>query len=134
MRKYFDSVLVSKQNTIKKMHETMIDQKEMTCEMLDKVNDAKQKARVMTKKAEHVTNVSTARQKKIISAAQVISKLQDQLANLSKTHERDIEEQECCLIEFDMEKMEKIAELENDCNEAKEELHVSISFSHKLLL
>ncbi len=64
MRKDFNSVLGSKQNTIKKMHETIIDQREMTCEMLDEVNDAKQKARVMTKKAEHVTNVSTAQPEK----------------------------------------------------------------------
>jgi hypothetical protein len=102
--------------------------------MLDEVNDAKQKARAMTKKAEHVTNVSTACQKMIISAAQVITKLQDQLANLANAHERYIEDQECCLVELDMEKMEKITELENDCNEAVEELHVSISFSHILLL
>jgi hypothetical protein len=134
MRKDFNSVLGSKQNTIKKKHETMIDQREMACEMLDEVNNAKQKARVMTKKAEHVTNVSTARQKKIISKTQVISKLQDQQANFSKAYERYIEEHECCLVESDMEKMEKIAELENDCNEAIEELHVSISFSHILLL
>jgi hypothetical protein len=53
---------------------------------------------------------------------------------LSKAHERDIEEQECSLVELDMEKIEKIAKLENDCNEAIEELHVSISFSHILLL
>ena len=64
MRKDFNSVLGSKQNTIKKMNETMIDQREMTCKMLDEVNDAKQKARVMTKKAEHVTNVSTAHPEK----------------------------------------------------------------------
>ncbi len=96
----------------------MIDQREMTCEMLNEVNDAKQKAMVMTKKAEHVTNISTACQKKIISKTQVISKLQDQLAKLPKAHERDIEEQECCLVELDIKKTEKIAELENDCNEA----------------
>ena len=55
--------------------------------MLDEVNDAKWKTRVMTKKAEHVTNISTARRKKIISKTQVISKLQDQLTKLSKAHE-----------------------------------------------
>jgi hypothetical protein len=38
------------------------------------------------------------------------------------------------LVELDMEKMEKIAELENDCNEAIEELNMSIFFSHILLL
>ncbi len=112
----------------------MINQREMTCKMLEEVNDAKQKARVVTKKAEHVINIPTACQKKIISAAQFIRKLQDQLANLSKAHERDIDKQECCLVELDIEKAEKIAELENDCNEAIEELYVSIFFSRILLL
>jgi hypothetical protein len=38
------------------------------------------------------------------------------------------------LVELDMEKSEKIAELENDCNEAIEELNVSTSLYCAVLL
>jgi hypothetical protein len=48
---------------------------------------------------------------------------------LSKEHRRITEEQELCLVELYMEKSKKIAELENDYNEAIEELNVSTSFT-----
>ncbi len=38
-----------------------------------------------------------------------------------------------CLVKLDMEKSEKIAVLENDCNEAVEELHVSTSLASDIL-
>ncbi len=53
---------------------------------------------------------------------------------MSKEHRRITEEQEQCLVELDMKKSEKIAELENDCNEAIEELNVSTSLLCDILL
>jgi hypothetical protein len=69
----------------------------------------------------------------LIAKADVICSLQDQLANMSKEHKRYIDKQEHCLVELDMEKSEKIAVLEDDCNKAVEELHVSTSLASSIL-
>jgi hypothetical protein len=93
MRKEFNTTVIMKQKSIKEMNKTMIDQRKMTCEMLDEVNVAKKVARIMSKKAEQAFKSSTDQQQKLIAKADVIRSLQDQLANISKEHKRYIDEQ-----------------------------------------
>jgi hypothetical protein len=88
----------------------------------------------MSKKADEVFKSSTDQQQKLNVAQKVIRNVQVQIANFPKEHRRIIDEQELCLVESDMEKSEKIAGLENDCNEAIEELNVSTLLVCNLLL
>ena len=101
--------------------------------MLDEVNVANSMARIMSKKPEQAFKSSSDKQQKLISRADVIRSLQDQLASMSNKHKRYVDEQERCLIELDMEKSETIMKLENDCNEAVEELRVSTSLDTDIL-
>ena len=66
----------------------------------------------LSKKVEQAFKSSTDRQQNFFAKAKadVICSLQDQLANMSNKHKRDIDNQENCLVEL-------IAVLENDCNE-----------------
>ena len=101
--------------------------------MLDEVNMAKNMARIMSKTAEQAFKSSTGKQEKLIDKADIIHNLQDQLASISNEHKRYVDKQERRFVELDMEKSETIAELENDCNEAVEELHVSTSLDTDIL-
>ena len=58
-RKNFNTTVIMKQKSIKEMTQTIIDQREMTCEMLDEVNMAKNTARIMSKTAEQALKSST---------------------------------------------------------------------------
>ena len=106
MRKVFHNIVDEKQATIKIMHNTLVDQREMTYEMLDEVSEANQTARLMTKRAGDAINISAARQKKIHAATEVKQSLQDEIAIMPKQHFRDVEERECM-----------IADLQDACDE-----------------
>ena len=58
-RKNFNTTVIMKQKSIKEMTQTIIDQREITCEMLDEVNMAKNTARIMSKTAEQALKSST---------------------------------------------------------------------------
>ena len=107
-RKNFNTTVIMKQKSIKEMTQTIIDQREMTCEMLDEVNMAKNTARIMSKKAEQAFKSSTGKQQKLIDKADIIHSLQDQLASISNDHKIYVDKQERRLVELDMEKSEKL--------------------------
>jgi hypothetical protein len=88
------------------MHKVIVDQREMTNEMLDEVIDEKKAARFMGKKANNAINTSTSCLKKINSTTALKHNFQDALANLSTQH---------CKGMLDREHL--IADLQNTCDE-----------------
>jgi hypothetical protein len=72
----------SKQDTIKRLRVQIVDQGEMCYEMLDEVNEHRNTAKLMKKRADEATKISIACQHKNEAATDTIQILQDQLADM----------------------------------------------------
>ena len=107
----------SKQDTIKRLRVQIVDQGEMCYEMLDEVNEHRNTAKLMKKRADEAAKISIARQNKNKVVTDTIQSVQDQLADMRKTSEklRDTSNKNKC----------RIMELEEETMDLMNTIHVS---------
>ena len=88
LRSTMGRTIESKQDTIKRLRAQIIDQGEMCYEMLYEVNEHRNTAKLMKKRADEAAKISKARQYKNEAATDTIQSLQDQLEDMHKTSKK----------------------------------------------
>jgi len=118
LRSTMGRTIESKQDTIKRLRAQIVDQGEMCYEMLDEVNEHRNTAKLMKKRADEAAKISIARQHKNEAATDSIQSLQDQLADMHKTSNklRDTSNKNKC----------RIMELEEETMDLMDTIYVSM--------
>ena len=125
LRSTMGHTIDSKQDTIKRLRAQIVDQGEMCYEMLDGVNEHRNTAKLMKKRADEATKISIARQHKNEAFTYNIQSLQDQLADMQDQF-KDLRKTSDNLCYMSNKDKCRIMELEEETMDLMDTIYVSM--------